>query len=183
MKLASTVELVRDHVAQDESVVVFFWERATATKFARALRVEAPVYVVHGEFAQEERESSVRQFQATGGVLAATFGALREGVTLHKANRLVLHDLDWTPANILQAERRVYRIGQTRPTFVTWMVAADTIDAIFAQALVEKARNMLEVLGVADMSDAARDTGLEALVPDDDVARLLEYWAAQDDAS
>jgi hypothetical protein len=62
------------------------------------------------------------------------------------------------------------------------MVAADTIDAIFAQALVEKARNMLEVLGVADMSDAARDTGLEALVPDDDVARLLEYWAAQDDA-
>ena len=36
----------------------------------------------------------------------------------------IFNDLDWVPGNHWQAEDRIYRIGQTRPAFVTYLYAA-----------------------------------------------------------
>jgi len=181
-KLPVTTALVREHIEQGESVVVFCWERATVDKLVRAASGgELPVYGVHGGVAQADRERAVELFQTHGGVLVATLGALREGVTLHRARHLVLHDLDWVPANILQAERRVYRIGQTRPTTVTWMTATDSVDEVLAAAIVGKVDAAHETLGIQAGVDLATELGLYTFVRDSispAVGDLLARWDA-----
>lgn len=184
-KLPSTTALVEDYAAQGESVVVFTWERATAEKLASRVK-DARTYVVHGGVEQDERDSLVAQFQAEGGVLLATLGALREGVTLHKARHLILHDLDWVPANVLQAERRVYRIGQTRPTFVTWMLASGSVDVLLAEAIAVKSAAASTTLGIESGTEVVEDLDLERFVSavsvEDDVMRLLARWDSLDAA-
>jgi SNF2 family DNA or RNA helicase len=76
-------------------------------------------------------------------------------VTLHAARTVVLHDLHWTLTSMLQAEARIHRIGQKRGCQSIWMVAENTIDALLAPVLEQKARAMAKALG--------QDAGLEAL--------------------
>jgi hypothetical protein len=46
------------------------------------------------------------------------------------------------PGNHWQAEDRIYRIGQTRPAFVTYMYAENTLNDFVAALLEAKARNI-----------------------------------------
>jgi len=54
----------------------------------------------------------------TGARRFATLKAGGVGLNLTGANRLVLYDTDWNPANDLQAMARVWRDGQKRQVFV-----------------------------------------------------------------
>lgn len=175
-KLDATVQLATDMLEQGESVVVFTWQKKTAERIIRKLP-EGTGVAVHGDFPQDARDRHVQNFQDYGGALVATLGALREGVTLTAARHLILHDLDWVPANILQAEARVYRIGQERPSQVTWMLAEQSIDVMLARVLVEKSRVMAETLGIDAAQEAVLELDLPAFVGpsavEQDVARLL----------
>ena len=161
-KLDATVKLASDMLEQGESVVIFTWQKKTAAKIHDAIDVALEkrdvdpgvLYWLHGGRAQAERDQLVAWFQAKGGLLVATLGALREGVTLTKARHLILHDLDWVPANILQAEARIYRIGQDKPTTVTWVMVDKSIDVLLATCLVAKARVMREVLAIDAAAEA-----------------------------
>ena len=82
------------------------------------------------------------------------------------------------PANVLQAEARVYRIGQDKPTTVTWMLAEQSIDVMLAHVLVEKSHVMAQTLGI----DAAQEAMIALDLPafagagsaQADVTRLLQ---------
>lgn len=51
-------------------------------------------------------------------------GAGGTGITLTGANRVILFDPSWNPADDMQAVDRAYRIGQTRDVIVYRMIAA-----------------------------------------------------------
>ncbi len=149
-KLPVTIDLATSILAEGEKVVVFAWRKETVEKVARKLREafasdttdDSPVvHVVHGDIDQKYRDVSVAEFQAMPGpgAIVATIDSLKEGVTLHAARRLILHDLHWIPAVMLQAEARIYRIGQTRPVLVTWVVQQDSVDEVIAEHLAAKA--------------------------------------------
>mmetsp|Transcript_23960 Transcript_23960/g.63379 ORF Transcript_23960/g.63379 Transcript_23960/m.63379 type:complete len:827 (-) Transcript_23960:185-2665(-) len=50
------------------------------------------------------------------------------GLNLIGANRLILYDPDWNPANDKQAMARVWREGQQRPVFIYRMLGTDTTE-------------------------------------------------------
>ena len=50
------------------------------------------------------------------------------GVNLTGANRVVLMDPDWNPANDLQARERAWRVGQNRAVTVLRLVSGGTIE-------------------------------------------------------
>ena len=72
-------------------------------------------------------------------ILTTRAGGL--GINLTGANRVVIIDPDWNPANDLQARERAWRVGQTRDVAVYRLVTGGTIEEkvfqrqIFKQAL------------------------------------------------
>lgn len=178
-KFDATVAEVQSAREADESVVVFTWERAMVERIVTCVGPAKTracwQHVVHGGVSQSERENAVAAFQNDGGVLGATIEALSVGVTLHRARIVVMHDLDWVPANMLQAEARVYRIGQSRPVLSKWMIAQGTLDEMFVRAVKRKGETM-RVMGDAGGAVLADVLGEDEL--DESLERVLR-WAAE----
>ena len=188
-KLKTTIDFVANLREQGESVVVFCWQRETAKKISFASNYVAvdearwgQNLYISGEMSQNDRDNLVHQFQKTGGLLVATYGALAEGVTLTRARAIVLHDLDWKMSTILQAEARIHRLGQQRGCMSTWMIAEDSIDVILARALLRKAEVIEQTLGIdapakavdeLELSTVAGYTEMEAWARD-----VLERWVS-----
>ena len=93
-------------------------------------------------------------------VLLGNLQAAGVGLTLTAATHVVFNDLDWVPGNHWQAEDRIYRIGQTRPAFVTYLFAAGTLDDYVAALLEQKARN----IGVLETAAAESASLVEQVV-------------------
>lgn len=181
-KVSATVELVRNAVAQGEQVVVFTWARESAHEIAKLL-YSVPHSVVTGEHAQKRRDDRIDGFQAGNAkVLIATLGALSVGVTLHAARIVVMHDLDWVLSSMLQAEKRIHRIGQKRACQSIWMLAERSIDTLIAPILLRKAELMKGILDIEAGATLARDVGLSELcgreAVDEQIDRVMRVWGA-----
>lgn len=181
-KIPTTVSYLHSLIESNEAAVVFAWSRGVVNKIAAQLREDA--YAITGEKPQEERDEIIKQFQGGGApVLVATMGTLREGVTLHRARFVVMHDLDWVLQRMLQAEKRIHRIGQTRPCQSAWMVADKSIDTILAPMLKTKAEFAADVLGAEQGIEAVVELDLEAVAGarrfNEEVDRMVDFWRRQ----
>jgi len=78
--------------------------------------------IITGETLPSKRTDLVDAFQSGKIDLIVCTKALREGVTLTRANRAVFTEFWWVPAWLMQAEDRIYRIGQTRDSTITYLV-------------------------------------------------------------
>ncbi len=134
---------------EDESSVLFCWRRETAEYFCGVerkevakwhMKIDVPAfpykndyaYCVHGGISQKNRDLQLAAFADSGGLLTATYDALATGVTLDRARIVLLYDLDWVPATMLQGAGRVTgglrRKG--RNTIEKWLVARGTLDEL-----------------------------------------------------
>lgn len=179
-KKAATIELAERLLADNApGVVIFCHERAMVDSIAKKLGGLA----LHGGQPLAAREEAVRQYQsgATSPVLVATFGALREGVTLTRASNLILHDLDWVPSTLLQTEARVHRLGAKEPVTIYWMILRRSVDDLFLSALATKGQQIEETVAISDGADAVEDlssSGVAVEVADqfkDDVETMLRW--------
>lgn len=186
-KARMTAAFVLGLLEQDESTVVFTWQRAMAERLAKAIAKAQAVtpYLVHGGYTDKDRVERITEFTETSGpaVLIATIDSLKEGVTLTKANHVVLHDLAWRPTDLLQAEARIHRIGQTKMCGSHWMMVADSIDTIFARAFCTKASLLKDALGIDEIDTMAQHLGFAAAGQsasdgwmETEAARLLHEW-------
>lgn len=169
-KMATTLESILNATEQGANCVVFVFERETAEKFVGMLQQDFEKHSVdarfiHGGLDIKERAESVDWFQDEGKnagtfpkVLCATYGALGVGVTLTKARYVFLHDLPWTMAEVLQAEKRVHRIGSKLPVVSQWVIATDTIDMWIGKILQQKAKLSKEILKDSSGTDALEET-------------------------
>jgi SWI/SNF-related matrix-associated actin-dependent regulator of chromatin subfamily A-like protein 1 len=108
-RIPAMLELVEEHEQEGVPLVVFSAHRGPV----EALRGREGWAVITGETSPAERHRVVRDFQAgrLKGV-ALTIQAGGTGLTLTHAWAVLFVDLDWSPANNVQAEDRVGRIGQ-----------------------------------------------------------------------
>ncbi|EFJ40596.1 hypothetical protein VOLCADRAFT_48099, partial [Volvox carteri f. nagariensis] len=60
------------------------------------------------------------------------------GTNLTSACRMVIFDLPWNPVFNAQAIARIYRFGQTRPTFVYRLLYAATLEELVYDLNVDK---------------------------------------------
>ncbi len=179
-KLPSTIAHVNSLREQGESVVVFTWQRKTAEAIAKGVSYGPEPYCVTGESSQMVRDAAVWEFQEYGGVLVATYGVLREGVTLTRAAHVLLHDLDYVLSTMLQAEARIHRLGQERGCVASWMIAENSIDTVLAKLLLTKAAHIEKTLGITAPQEAVDAVQLADLVEDFSPAgwarAQLEKW-------
>jgi SNF2 family DNA or RNA helicase len=85
---------------------------------------------VHGKLNMIERNKSIEKFLSDDdiGVLIATPGAAKEGLTLTVANHVVFYDRTFSLDDYLQAQDRIHRISQKKTCHVYNLIMEDSID-------------------------------------------------------
>ena len=159
-KVAHTLEAVRERVEAGEKVVVF----SSFTEPIEKLKAELgeTAVVITGSTSQKKRAAAEAAFQNDDRVrvLLGNLQAAGIGINLTAGTQVVFNDLDWVPGNHWQAEDRIYRIGQHKPAFVTYLVAENTLDDFVAALLEQKART----IGVLEDEAADRATLLDQAI-------------------
>ncbi len=146
-KLSAAIERVRA-IAAEEKVVVFAHHQEVIKPLFKAFGARA--VLIDGSIAPDLRLEHVNKFQEDPKLRVAVVSIKAGGVglTLTAAKRLVMAELDWTPAGIEQAEDRIHRIGQTGTAQIDWLYGGDGTADAHIRALVErKERIIAEGLG------------------------------------
>jgi superfamily II DNA or RNA helicase len=127
-KLNLAMDLILD--SPDEAFVVFGWYKASIRALASRLEGEGvEAFIVDGDVPQDKRNELIARFQeGEGRVMLGTLSTMGESVNLQRASQAVFLDRSWNPATNVQAEDRIYRLGQEKPVTITHIVAKDTAD-------------------------------------------------------
>ena len=135
-KVPATIEAIRERLEADEKVAVFTNYQAVVDAIAETFG--AACVSITSTHSSDARQHAAAALQTDPSVrlLAGNIHAAGTGITLTAATHVLFNDLDWVPGNHWQAEDRIYRIGQTRPAFVTYLYAENTLDD-FVAALLE----------------------------------------------
>src|SRR6476661_5395929 len=152
-------ERIRDVISTDRKVVLF-------TAFTDGLKKHKAVFsgecvTISGSDNAEQRMQAVDRFQNDPEVRVAICNIIAGGVgiTLTAATHVIFQDLDWVPANHLQAEDRAYRMGQTERVTVEYMLADGTLDVFIAELLEAK----LRLINAVEADDAPSASVLDEL--------------------
>jgi len=119
-------------------------------------RCKAKSVVLEGRTSMKRRNERVEQFQ--NDPETRLFIANRQvggtGFTLTAASTVVFTEFDWVPANLIQAEDRIHRIGQTRKALIYYFVAMGTIEESLCGIIQSKQRTFDAVLDGGKMDDS-----------------------------
>ncbi len=130
-------------------LVIFTAFTETARLLAAGLK-EYGVGLLSGESGDQERQAAIDGFQANRlRVMICLYGAGGVGVTLTKANVVLLLDRPWTPGDTEQAEDRLHRISQDSDVLAIWLQLPEEITRIDQKidaVLLQKQERAIKVL-------------------------------------
>lgn len=137
-KIPFAVEYVRNMVEEGEKVVVMAHHREVIDQLQAEFGLSA--VKLYGGMSEVEKSANVDRFQNDPSckVFIGSIHAAGVGITLTSAQKMLFAELDWTPANMLQAEDRIHRIGQEGNALIQQLVFDGSLDAKMAETLVRK---------------------------------------------
>ncbi|GKY98552.1 hypothetical protein MPSEU_000812000 [Mayamaea pseudoterrestris] len=129
---------IRTHAPNDKLILVSNYTSALSVVESLILQPREYSYArLDGSTNVQDRQSLVDSFnRATPDqqfclLLSSKAGGV--GLNLIGANRLIMLDADWNPALDIQACGRIYRQGQTKPTFIYRFFTSGTIEEVIYQ--------------------------------------------------
>lgn len=139
-KVPHSIALAKDVVENGEPVIIFTNFDSVVTSLKKAFPSAASLT---GKHTTLERQKAVESFQkGDAQIIICNLIAGGVGITLTKGKCIVVNDFDWVPANHLQAEDRIHRIGQTRASVIEYIYAPNSVDEKMSALLEEKLRNI-----------------------------------------
>jgi SNF2 family DNA or RNA helicase len=153
-KQAACAERIKDVVASGQKVLVFTSYAEGITRHKKTLGDRA--VTITGADNAKQRMKAMDDFQSNPEVSVALCNLIAGGVGLNltAATHVIFQDLDWVPANHLQAEDRCYRIGQNKQVTVEYLLASGTLDTYIARLLEAKLR-LVQAVEADDVPDAS----------------------------
>ncbi len=110
---------------------------------------------IDGSVTGINRSRSVSDFQTNSAIrlFVGNVKAAGVGITLTASSNVAFLELPWTPGEVVQAEDRVHRIGQSNNVCIHYLLAAGTIEEKIA-SLIDRKRKILDaVLDGKDTED------------------------------
>jgi SWI/SNF-related matrix-associated actin-dependent regulator 1 of chromatin subfamily A len=145
-KATATAEYVENLLDGTDGPIVVFYHHE---QVLRALQERVPAPYIDGSVPPTRRAELVREFQdGRHRVLYLSITAAGVGLTLTAADTAVFVEYDWVPANLLQAEDRINRIGQaSEVTYYHYLTSKDHVEKLLLDKILEKAALAEAVLG------------------------------------
>ncbi len=162
-KYAACAERIKDVLASGQKVVVFTSFSEGITRHKKALGDKA--VTITGSDTAQQRMAAMDAFQTDPVVRVALCNLIAGGVGLNMTagTHVIFQDLDWVPANHLQAEDRCYRIGQRERVTVEYLIADGTLDGYIAQLLETKLK-LVHAVESDELPDASVLKELQAML-------------------
>jgi SNF2 family DNA or RNA helicase len=155
------------YVEEHRRVILWVWHREVAEILQKENNLGIPVDTLLGNTHSRWRTKTTDEWRAgdpsQARVLIASIGAASTAIALTTAKLAVFVELDWTPMNLIQAEKRHYRFGNVFKDIETaYIVSQVGIDRHMIGALLEKASASETTLGVDGSMDQMRELLSEA---------------------
>jgi SNF2 family DNA or RNA helicase len=157
LKIPQGVDIVKSLLKDGHKVVCFTHRREVAEFVMKECLLEGyPAGVVHGGIAPMNRGKEIQNGKDAAGchLLAATIDSCGTGIDLNYADVGVFLELTWEPHELLQAEARLHRFGQSSPVLIQYVLAKNTVDELIASSVVDKLAVFDSVIGPSGESVA-----------------------------
>ena len=140
---------------RDKVVIVSNYTQALHVIASLCKLLDVAYYQLDGATPIKKRQQLVDQFNVQGTaeivfLLSSKAGGV--GLNLIGANRLILYDPDWNPANDAQAMGRVWRDGQKKKVFIYRLLTTGTIEEKIYQRQVSKQGLSANIMDATDQS-------------------------------
>lgn len=144
-KIKETCEIVENIIEQGKKVIVFTNFTDTLNRIVDHFGKKA--VKLDGKMTKTARQYSVDQFQENDKikVFVGNLKAAGVGITLTKAEAVVMNDLSFVPSDHSQAEDRAYRYGQKSNVSVFYPIFENSIEGIIYDILSQK-KNIFETV-------------------------------------
>lgn len=129
-KLQVLVALI-DKLRRDGHRTLIFSQSTRMLDIIERVLYRAKLSRIDGSTKERDRQSRVDDFNSNSSrteVMLLSTKAAGVGLTLTGADRTIIYDPSWNPAEDSQAVDRCYRIGQTKEVVVFRLIAAGTVE-------------------------------------------------------
>jgi hypothetical protein len=176
---------VADCVGAGERPLAFCYYKATAAvvvkEIERTLRDRGvvgtiPIYLLTGDIPTAQRDKALRETRTTSGpaVIVATIDAMGMGVDISHFDQMVVCEIHYVPARMIQAAERLYAVDRMRGYGIQIVVVRGSDDERLARMVLEKVRQSDAIMGSSEESrglggalqQASEGGGLDQLVRD-----------------
>lgn len=141
-KAMSAVEIAEEIIDEGHQVVVFADYVDTVNAIAHHLKV----FPFTGRGSELDRSMALKLFKSGDApAFVATAKSGGQGLDLQNASYVIMVDRPFSPGDVSQAEDRIVRIGQTRPTTSIWMQAFP-VDHTVDEMLLAKNQNISQAI-------------------------------------
>jgi len=146
-----TIEKTEEALESGKKTIIFCIFNDEMDSFIRYFGEKA--VCVRGGMTDKQKQHAVDRFQEDEEckVFIGQIKAAGVGLTLTKAEIVIMNSLDWVPGNHEQAEDRAYRIGQNKTVNIYYMLIDDTIDSLVWDILNEKKKVIGTIMGEDDI--------------------------------
>lgn len=149
-KIPAAVAWTLSMIKKGEPVVIFGQYTDVLDLLGQYLSKLGVTYTrLDGSSSTEQRQASVDAFRSGQVDVFIGSRAAAEGITLVRAANLLFLERWWTPAAEEQAEDRIRRLGQKRPTTIWYLHADGTLDDRITDIVERKRALVAQHIGTA----------------------------------
>ncbi|POS81542.1 SNF2 super family protein [Diaporthe helianthi] len=129
-KMLALFKIVEETTKLGENILVFSQSIPSLNFIEKVCRQRRLAYKrLDGKTDVNKRQKQVKEFnEGTGQVYLISTTAGGVGLNIYGANRVVIFDFQHNPVHEQQAIGRAYRIGQTKPVIVYWLICDGTYE-------------------------------------------------------
>lgn len=149
-KIKQVIDWIHDFLDTDEKLIVFAINKIIVKKLMDAF---PDAVKIDGSTSSVKRNEAVKSFQNDSNVklFIGNIKAAGIGLTLTAASKVAIVQFPWNPGEMLQAEGRSLRIGQTKKVTVYKFIAKDTIEDRIIKLLNFKQNEIDQIIDGKDV--------------------------------
>ncbi|KRX08014.1 P-loop containing nucleoside triphosphate hydrolase [Pseudocohnilembus persalinus] len=152
-KIQNVVDKTREILSENsnDKVLIFSYFRGTQEilkyKISQDLRINSKIAVLNGQLNKTEKEQNIKLFdEPEYKIFLSTLTAGNVGLNLTNANHCIIVSPWWNPTVELQAEERIYRVGQEKNVKIYKFYMKQTIELRIRELQLSKMTLIDEIL-------------------------------------